>query len=86
MMEEETNQTGAFLSGGKYVKQVHLSSRRRTLPGEEKEDGQQFLEGYRGLKMTGYPGYCSFESGKIETYEEGVIKSMAFLRDVWSRA
>ena len=85
MMEEETNQTGAMLSGGKYIKQVHLSSRKRTLPGEEKEDEQQFLEGFRGLKMIGYQGYCSFESGKAN-YEEGVIKSMAFLRDIWARA
>jgi sugar phosphate isomerase/epimerase len=85
MMEEETNQTGAILSGGKYIKQVHLSSRKRTLPGEEKEDEQQFLEGFRGLKMMGYQGYCSFESGKAN-YEEGVMKSMAFLRDIWARA
>lgn len=85
MMEEETNQTGAMLSGGRYIKQVHLSSRRRTLPGEEREDEQQFLEGFRGLKMIGYPGYCSFESGKAN-YEDGVGKSMAFLRDIWARA
>ncbi|MBB5031613.1 sugar phosphate isomerase/epimerase family protein [Prosthecobacter vanneervenii] len=85
MMEEETNQTGAVLSGGKYIKQVHLSSRKRTLPGEEKEDEAQFLEGFRGLKMIGYNGFCSFECGKAN-YQDGVLKSMAFLRDVWARA
>ena len=85
MMEEETNQTGAVLSGGQHLKQVHLSSRKRTLPGEEKEDERQFLEGFRGLKMIGYQGYCSFECGKAN-YEEGVSRSMAFLRDIWARA
>ena len=85
MIQEETNQTGAFLSGGAYVKQVHLSSRGRLLPGERKEDEQLFLEGFRGLKMIGYQGYCSFESGKAN-YEQGVTKSMTFLRDIWARA
>jgi sugar phosphate isomerase/epimerase len=86
MMEEETNQTGAFLSGSRYLRQVHLSSRGRKLPGQEAEDEQQFLEGFRGLKMINYQGFCSFECGKIDTYEEEVIKSMAFLRNIWARA
>ena len=87
MINEETNQTGAMLSGGKYIKQVHLSSRKRTLPGKEKEDEQQFLEGFRGLKMIGYQGFCSYEVWKDrEVYQQDVIKSIAFLRDVWARA
>lgn len=85
MMEEETNQTGAMLSGGAYIKQVHLSSRKRTLPGQEAEDAAQFLEGFRGLKMIGYNGYCSFECGKAN-YEDGVAESMTFLRDIWAKA
>lgn len=86
LMKEETNLTGAMLSGGQYIKQVHLASRIRTLPGEESEDAHVFLEGFRGLKMIGYQKFCSFESGKPGTYEQGVIKSMAFLRDIWDQA
>ena len=87
MITEETNQTGAMLSGGNYIKQIHLSSRRRTLPGKEKEDEQQFSEGFRGLKMIGYQGFCSFEVySDTANYERDVIKSMSFLRDVWAQA
>jgi sugar phosphate isomerase/epimerase len=86
MMVEETNLTGAFLSGGSYVRQVHLSSRGRKLPGKEAEDGQQYLEGFRGLKMIGYQKYCSFECGRFEPYEKDVTQSIAFLQDIWARA
>ena len=86
MMEEETNLTGAMLSGGSYIHQVHLANRGRNLPGENAEDERPFLEGFRGLKMIGYNGYCSFEGGQIETYEQNVGKCMTFLRDLWARA
>ena len=86
MIQEETNLTGAMLSGGSWIRQIHLSSRKRTLPGQEAEDAEKFLQGFRGLKLINYQGYCSFECGKIETYQEQIAESMAFLRTQWSQA
>jgi sugar phosphate isomerase/epimerase len=86
MIIEETNLTGAILSGGKWIRQIHLSGRNRSLPGHQAEDEQFYREGFRGLKLINYPGYCSFECGKIETYQEQIAESMAFLRTQWSQS
>lgn len=87
MAIEETSAAGAFLSGGKYVYHVHLASKSRVLPGQDKADDEPFyLDGFRGLKMIGYQHYCSFECGCRGDRELEIPKSMAFLRDVWARA
>jgi sugar phosphate isomerase/epimerase len=84
MAVEETNVTGAFLSGGAFVRQVHLSGAGRKMPGQGKDDEQRFREGFRGLKLIGYQGYCSFECGSSETFSNDVVTSMAFLRRIWA--
>ena len=83
MFIEETNDLGAFISGGSYVHHVHLASRIRVLPGQ---DQRQFVDGFRGLKWIGYNDYCSFECGVRGNAQEEIPKSMAFLRDQWSKA
>ena len=83
MFIEETSDLGAFLSGGSYVRHVHLASRIRVLPGQ---DERQFVEGFRGLKQIGYQDYCSFECGVKGNAMEEIPMSMAFLRDQWSKA
>ncbi|MEI6714650.1 MAG: sugar phosphate isomerase/epimerase family protein [Verrucomicrobiota bacterium] len=86
MMVEETNITGAILSGGNYVKQVHLSGGGRRMPGFGKEDKTRYQEGFLGLKMTGYQGYCSFECGNVETFQVQFAQSIEFLRNAWEQA
>ena len=83
MFIEETSDLGAFISGGSYVHHVHLASRARVLPGQ---DERSFVEGFRGLKWIGYQDFCSFECGVQGKAEEEIPKSMAFLRDQWSKA
>ena len=83
MFIEETSDLGAFISGGPYVHHVHLASRIRVLPGQ---DERQFVDGFRGLKWIGYQDYCSFECGVRGYAQEEILKSMAFLRDQWSKA
>jgi sugar phosphate isomerase/epimerase len=83
MFIEETSDLGAFISGGSYVRHVHLASRIRVLPGQ---DERQFVEGFRGLKQIGYPYYCSFECGVKGDAKVEIPKSMAFLRDQWAKA
>lgn len=86
MAQEETNLSGAFISGGSYVRQVHLSSRRRRLPGQEAEDARLYAEGFRGMKAIGYQGFCSFESGMYSGFCENLAASVAFLRQQWDLA
>jgi len=86
MAQEETNLSGAFISGGAYVRQVHLSSRRRRLPGQESEDTRLYAEGFRGMKAIGYQGFCSFESGMFSGFCENLAASVAFLRQQWDLA
>ena len=86
MMEEETSITGAFLSGGSYIRQVHLSSLHRKMPGQGKDDEARFREGFRGMKIIGYPGYCSFECGTAAGFSKDLLPAMEFLRRVWEQA
>ncbi len=86
MAQEETNLSGAFISGGSYIRQVHLSSRRRRLPGQESEDTRLYAEGFRGMKAIGYQNFCSFESGMFSGFCENLAASVAFLRQQWDLA
>ncbi|MGD9127523.1 MAG: sugar phosphate isomerase/epimerase family protein [Planctomycetia bacterium] len=83
MTIEETSDMGAFISGGDRVRHVHLAGRIRKLPGQ---DDKRFVDGFRGLKMIGYDGYCSFECGVKGKKEIEVPKAIQFLRDQWSEA
>ncbi|MDO5114436.1 MAG: sugar phosphate isomerase/epimerase family protein [Planctomycetia bacterium] len=88
MTTEEPSDMGAFLSGGKYLKHVHLGNGpqppRRTLPGQ---DDRPFVDGFRGLKYIGYNRFCSFECGVAgDDKLAEVKKSIAFLRREWDKA
>lgn len=80
---EETSDLGAFISGGAYIKHVHLASRTRVLPGQ---DDRQFIDGFRGLKLIGFQGACSLECGCNGDREVETPKAVAFLRDQWEKA
>ena len=63
MTWEETSDMGAFISGGDYLQHVHVASRkRRSMPGEDGE-ADNYVDGFKGLKMLGYDKYVSFECG-----------------------
>ncbi|MGN1064977.1 MAG: sugar phosphate isomerase/epimerase family protein [Thermoguttaceae bacterium] len=88
MDTEETSQMGAIISGGSYLKYIHLAGGvqqpRRTYPGE---NSMTFVDGFRGLKYIGYTGFCSFECGCAkENKEEAFKESIAFLRAQWAEA
>ena len=87
MAIEETSAMGAFLSAGAYLHHVHLASKTRVLPGQDRqEDEPRYLDGFQGLKWIGYQGYCSFECGCRGNKEVEFPRSMAFLREMWGRA
>jgi len=63
MALEETSFMGAFISGGERLTHVHIAGlKERIIPGiHPKEDN--YVDGFRGLKLIGYHGAISFEGG-----------------------
>jgi len=83
---EEPSNMGAFIAGGQWLHHVHLASRSRVMPGQDKEDEANYLSGFRGLKHIGYQDFCSFECGCRGNKDEGIPKAVAFLREMWEKA
>jgi sugar phosphate isomerase/epimerase len=80
---EETSDLGAFISGGKYVRHVHLASIKRNLPGQDERD---YTSGFAGLKMIGFNDFCSLECGVLGNAMVEIPKSVRFLREQWKMA
>ncbi|MDR2921406.1 MAG: TIM barrel protein [Tannerella sp.] len=86
MTWEETCDMGAFLSAGKYLQHVHMASRkRRSMPGED-GDADNYISGFKGLKMLGYDKYVSFECGCQGEREVVVPAAVELLRKQWEEA
>lgn len=87
MTHEETSDLGAFLSAGKYLQHVHMASRkRRIMPGEDGE-ADNYVDGFRGLKILGYDKYVSFECGtKMEDRNAAATQAVELLRKQWEEA
>ena len=87
MTKEETSDMGAFLSAGKYLQHVHVASRRqRIMPGED-GDADNYVDGFRGLKILGYDKYVSFECGtKADDRNAAAAAAVDLLRKQWDEA
>ncbi|MDR2954077.1 MAG: sugar phosphate isomerase/epimerase [Prevotella sp.] len=87
MTWEETSDMGAFLSAGKeYLQHVHVASRkRRSMPGED-GDADNYIDGFKGLKMIGYDKYVSFECGCQGDRNIVLPAAVKLLRDQWKKA
>ncbi|WP_165045764.1 sugar phosphate isomerase/epimerase [Dysgonomonas sp. ZJ709] len=86
MTAEETCDMGAFLSGGEYLQHVHVASRkRRSMPGEDGE-ADNYIDGFKGLKMLGYDKYVSYECGCQGDRNIVLPASVKLLRDQWEKA
>ena len=86
MTWEETCDMAAFLSAGKYLQHVHMASRkRRSMPGEDGE-ADNYVNGFKGLKLLGYDKYVSFECGLQGKREEAVPAALELLRKQWKEA
>lgn len=91
MCIEETSDQGAFLSAGQYLHHVHLASRVRWLPGQDRlkepdKPERSFVDGFLGLKRIGYQDYCSLECGCKGDPMEEIPKSFEFMRKQWEEA
>ncbi|MDD3900550.1 MAG: TIM barrel protein [Dysgonamonadaceae bacterium] len=86
MTWEENSDMGAFISAGKYLQHVHVASRkRRSMPGEDGE-ADNYVNGFKGLKMIGYDKYVSFECGCQGDRNIVVPAALELLRNQWKEA
>jgi sugar phosphate isomerase/epimerase len=85
MTWEETSDTGAFISAGKYLHHVHMASRKnRRMPGED--PGDNYVEGFRGLKVIGYQDFVSFECGSQGDKQVTIPAAVKLIREQWGQA
>ena len=86
MTREETSDYGAFISAGDYLQHVHIASRkRRSMPGED-GDADNYIEGFKALKIINYPYYVSFECGCQGDRNTVVSEAVKLMRNQWAAA
>lgn len=85
MTWEETSDLGAILSAGAYLHHMHIASRkRRKMPGED--EGDNYVDGFRGLKLLGYQDFVSFECGSVGDKKVTIPAAVKLLREQWEKA
>jgi sugar phosphate isomerase/epimerase len=85
MTWEETDDMGAFISGQKYLNHVHIASRKtRNTPGED--EGDNYVTGFKALKMINYKHFVSFECGTKGDKKVVIPAALKLLRDQWRMA
>lgn len=86
MTWEETSDLGAFISAGDYLHHVHMASRRRrAMPGEDGE-ADNYVLGFKGLKMIGYQDFVSLECGCKTDRQTAIPACAELLRKQWGEA
>ena len=91
MTAEETNDMGAFISASAYLKHVHIASRKtRKIPGVDGE-ADNYVLGFKGLKLIGYRGAISIEAGypkgtSDEQKRKLLAQAAALMREQWAQA
>lgn len=86
MTWEETSDMGAFISGGEYLQHVHIASRKRRKMPSEDGAADNYVNGFKGLKMLGYDKYVSFECGCVGDREVVVPAALKLIREQWDQA
>lgn len=85
MTWEETSDMGAIISAGSSLHHMHIASRKnRKMPGED--PGDDYTEGFRGLKMIGYHDYVSLECGSVGNRTVTIPAAAKLLSSQWEKA
>jgi sugar phosphate isomerase/epimerase len=85
MTWEETSDMAAFIAAGKYLHHVHMAGRKdRKMPGED--PGDNYVDGFKGLKIIGYQDFVSFECGCKGDRAKALPAAVKLLRDQWDAA
>jgi sugar phosphate isomerase/epimerase len=88
MSKEETSFMGAFISAGPLLSHVHIASLKgRKVPGVDGE-ADNYVDGFRGLKLIGYRGAISLEGGfpKDSDKKQLILNMVKLIRDQWAQA
>ncbi|MDR2850155.1 MAG: sugar phosphate isomerase/epimerase [Verrucomicrobiota bacterium] len=88
MAQEETSFLGAFISAGKLLAHVHIASLKgRKVPGVD-GDADNYVDGFKGLKLIGYRGAVSLEGGfpKDSDKEQLLANMQRLLKEQWELA
>jgi len=85
MTWEETSDMAAFISAAKYLHHVHMASRKtRKVPGED--EGDNYVEGFKGLKIIGYQDFVSLECSCKGDRATVLTAAAKLLREQWEMA
>ncbi len=85
MTLEESSDLGAIFSGGSLLHHMHIASRKsRKMPGED--EGDNYVDGFRGLKAIGYRDYVSLECGTNGDPRETIPAAAQLIRTQWAQA
>jgi sugar phosphate isomerase/epimerase len=85
MTWEETSDMAAFIAAGSYLHHVHMASRKtRKTPGED--EGDNYVDGFKGLKLIGYQDFVSFECGCKGDRAKAIPAAAKLLREQWEMA
>jgi len=85
MTWEEPSDFAAFVAAGPYLQHVHIASRKeRKMPGED--PGDDYTDGFRGLKFIGYQNFISFECGSKGNPHQSIPAAVRLLREQWQAA
>jgi sugar phosphate isomerase/epimerase len=85
MTWEETSDMAAFIAGGKYLQHVHMASRKgRKMPGED--EGDNYVDGFKGLRLIGYQNFVSLECGCKGDRTKAIPAAAKLLREQWELA
>ena len=86
-MQEETSDFAALMSAGtEYLQHVHIASRgNRQMPGECGAV-DNYVDGFRALKLMGYDKYVSFECGCGGDRDILVPAAVKLIREQWEQA
>lgn len=85
MTWEETSDLGAIISAGDYLHHMHIASRKnRRMPGED--EGDNYVEGFKGLKHIGYQKFISLECGSEGDRRETIPAAARLITEQWGKA
>lgn len=85
MTWEETSDFAAFVAAGNHLQHVHVASRKeRKMPGED--EGDNYVDGLRGLKFIGYQHFISLECGCKGDRLKAIPAAAKLLREQWAQA
>ena len=85
MTWEEPDDMAAFLAAGERLRHVHMASRKsRRMPGED--EGDHYVNGFKGLKFIGYDNFVSFECGCKGDRKAALTTAVKLLREQWQMA